>query len=93
MLRGEALDLVQGEQHLEVHGLLAPQGAVVVEHRDALGRGNVVLAALVRHGADEGEDGRARGTVLPRRQGIGGLGQQGQDQEQAEPPAQQVTGG
>ena len=37
MLRREGLDAVEGEEHLEIHRLLGPERAVVVERGDALG--------------------------------------------------------
>ncbi len=40
-----ALHPVEGEEELEVHRLLSPQRAVVVEDGDALGRGHEVRAA------------------------------------------------
>ena len=56
------------EQRLEVRRLLAPQGAVVVEHGDALGGRHVVRTALLRHAIDELEDRRPRGPVVPGRE-------------------------
>ncbi|MNX29593.1 hypothetical protein D3C86_597340 [compost metagenome] len=56
VLRRGALDLFEGEQKLEVHRLLAPQGAVIVEHGDAVFGFDEVLAALIGHGLDELDD-------------------------------------
>jgi len=40
MLGRERLHLVEGEGELEIHGLLTPEGPVVVEDRNALGGAN-----------------------------------------------------
>ncbi|MNR51321.1 hypothetical protein D3C85_1709780 [compost metagenome] len=56
MLRCGALDLVEGEQQFEIRRLFAPQGAVVVEHGDAFGGFDEVLAALIGHCLDELDD-------------------------------------
>ncbi|MNZ94900.1 hypothetical protein D3C78_1140200 [compost metagenome] len=83
VLRGHALDLIESEQHLEIHRLLAPQGAIVVEHRDPLGHGDEVLAALGSYRADECLDGLARWPVTPGRQDfVRRLREQGQHQQQ-----------
>ncbi|MCY1410248.1 hypothetical protein D9M71_256140 [compost metagenome] len=76
VLRGQALDFIQGKQHLEVHRLFAPQGAVIVEHGNALGRCDVVLAALCGDGSDKLLDRLARGAVVPGRQWVRCLDQQ-----------------
>ena len=85
MLRRQALHLVQGEEHLEVHRLLAPQGTVVIEHGDALGWRHEVLAALAGHGFDESHDRLARSTVIPRWQLLRCLHQQRQAEQQEHP--------
>ncbi|MNP37740.1 hypothetical protein D3C76_1312020 [compost metagenome] len=82
VLRGGALDLFQGEQQFEIHRLLAPQGAVVIEHGDAVLGFDEVLAALIGHRLDELDDVLFRRTVVPRRQWLGGLHQQRQAQGQ-----------
>ncbi|MNO96976.1 hypothetical protein D3C76_886680 [compost metagenome] len=56
VLRCGALDLFQGEQKLEVHRLLAPQGAVVIEHGDTVLGFDEVLAALIGHRLHEFDD-------------------------------------
>ena len=65
------LDPVERERHLHVHGLLAPQRAVVVESRDALGRRHEIRRALFRHPGDERDDGLFRGSIVPGRQRVG----------------------
>ena len=42
VLGGELLDAIKGKNHLGVHGRFDPEGAVVVEGRDALVDGNEV---------------------------------------------------
>ncbi|MCY1344843.1 hypothetical protein D9M69_308900 [compost metagenome] len=93
VLGGQALDFVEGEQHLEVHRLLAPQRAVVVEHGNALGGRHVVPAALGGHGTDEAFDGLLRRAVVPGRQRIRARCQQGQQQGQRDQPAPGGEGG
>ena len=56
MLRRERLHAVQREEQLEVHRLLGPQRAVVVERGDALRHGDEALRALLRHLADKCDD-------------------------------------
>ena len=53
VLRRERLDAVEDEGELDVHRLLDPQRAVVVEGRDALSRRHEVRPALCRHARDE----------------------------------------
>ena len=64
---------VEGEEQLEVHRLLRPQRAVVVEGGDALGGGDEARPALLRHARDEVEDGLLRAALVPRGQGVGRL--------------------
>ncbi|MNN30735.1 hypothetical protein D3C81_1443930 [compost metagenome] len=59
VLRGQPFNLVESEQHFEIQRLFAPQGAVIVEHSNALGLRHVILATLGGHGGDEGFDGLA----------------------------------
>ena len=47
MLRRQRLDAVEREGELEIHRLLAPQRAVVVEHGDALGGGHEIRSPWV----------------------------------------------
>jgi hypothetical protein len=70
MLRRERLDAVEREQELEVHRLLAPQRAVVVEDGDALLRLDELGRALLRHLGDELGDRFLRRAVGPRGQRI-----------------------
>jgi hypothetical protein len=46
----------QREGKLGVHGLLRPQRAIVVEHRDALGLADEVRRVRVGHGGQEADD-------------------------------------
>ena len=73
MLRRERLHAVEREEELEIHRLLGPERAVVVERGDALGGRHEVGRAFLRHLLDEGDDGFLRRAVVPRRQRIGGL--------------------
>ncbi|BCQ61850.1 hypothetical protein PBOI14_36000 [Pseudomonas sp. Boi14] len=95
VLGRQALDFVEGEQHLEIGRLLAPQGAVVVEHGNALGGFHVVRAALGGHRLDEGENALLARAVLPRGQGVAvGQGQQrGGQQQQQEGQVAHAPGG
>lgn len=74
VLRCQGLHAVDGEQEREIERLLRPQRAVVVEHGDALGRGDELRAALLRHARDEVDDGLAPGTVFPGRQRVPATG-------------------
>ena len=73
MLRRERLHAVEREEQLEVHRLLAPERAVVVEGGDALGRRHEVGRAFLRHLLDKLDDGFLRRGVVPRRQRVLGL--------------------
>ncbi|MNZ87660.1 hypothetical protein D3C78_1065240 [compost metagenome] len=84
VLGRHALDFLQGEQHLEVHRLLTPQRAVVVEHGDALSGLDVVPGAFGGHRLDKLDDAFLRGAIVPRGQGLGRLDQQRQAQRQGQ---------
>ena len=56
----------EDEAELDRHRLLAPEGAVVVEDGDPLGRRNVVRTALGGHALDELDDRGASRGVGPR---------------------------
>ena len=73
MLRRERLHAVEREEQLEIHRLLAPERAVVVERGDALVRRNEIGRAFFRHLLDEGDDGFLRRGVVPRGQRVLGL--------------------
>ena len=73
MLRRERLYAVEREDYLEIHRLLAPERAVVVERGDALGHRHEVRRAFLRHLFDEFDDGFLCRAVVPRRQRVGGL--------------------
>ena len=71
MLRRQRLDAVEREGELDVHRLLDPQRAVVVERGDALGLGHEVGRAFRGHRRDEIDDRGFGGAVVPGRQRIG----------------------
>ena len=62
---------VHGEGGLKGNRIFGPQGAVIVEDGDSLGRGHMVGRGLVAHAGDVGEDGLLGGAVVPGGQGIG----------------------
>ena len=70
MLRRERLHPVEREDQLEIHRLLAPERAVVVERGDALGRRHKVRRAFLRDLRDEVDDGLLRRAVVPRGQRV-----------------------
>ena len=70
MLSCQGLYAVEREGKLEVHRLLGPQRAVVVEHGDACGWRHVVGASVRRHPRDEGREGLPGGPVVPGRKGL-----------------------
>jgi hypothetical protein len=61
VLLGHGGQALEDEAELDRHRLLAPQGAVVVEHRHPLGRWHVARPAVAGHLLDEPHD------RLPRR--------------------------
>ena len=73
VLRGERPDPIEDEERLEVHRLLGPQRAVVVEYGDALGRRHVAGHALPRDRLQERDDRPSGRTVVPARQRVRGL--------------------
>jgi hypothetical protein len=73
MLRRECLHPIHRKDDLEVHGLLRPQRAVVVEGGDALVNRDEVGAARRRHARNEVGDRLLDRAVIPGGQGIGGL--------------------
>ena len=74
VLGRERLDAVDGEQELEVQGLLGPQRAVVVEDGDALGGWNEVRRADLVDPLHEVHDGLLGRSFVPRRQRVLGMG-------------------
>jgi hypothetical protein len=68
MARRECLDPVDGERELDVHRLLDPERAVVVERGDPLGGRHEVGRSVPGDSVDEGKDGLPGGRVVPRRQ-------------------------
>ena len=73
MLRGQRLDAVEDEERLEIHRLFRPERAVVVEYRNTFGSRHEIRTAFAGRALDEIDNGFFGGTVLPRRQRIGGL--------------------
>ena len=67
MLRRERFDAVESERELEIHRLLGPQRAVVVEHGDAFRLGHKLLAARRGYTLHEVHNGAFGCTVSPRR--------------------------
>ena len=65
---------VEREGKLDVHRMLDPQRAVIVEHRDAFGLRHEVGRTFLAHLLDELDDRSLRRGVVPGGQGIG-LGQ------------------
>ena len=70
MLRRERLHPVEREDQLEIHRLLGPERAVVVERGDALGGRHELRAAFFRGCLDELDDSFLCRAVVPRRQRI-----------------------
>ncbi|MNE47244.1 hypothetical protein D3C80_1416390 [compost metagenome] len=81
VLRRQAAHFVEGKQHLEIQGLLAPQGAVIVEHRNSLWHRHIMRAAGFGHGLDEVHDGLPGRPLIPGRQWRGGLSNQRRQQQ------------
>ena len=71
VLRRQRLDAVEHEGELDVHRLLDPQRAVVVEGGDALVGRHEVRSALRGDAGDESRDRRFGRAVVPGRQRIG----------------------
>ena len=69
----ELLHAIEREKSLRVHGIFDPQGAVVIEGGDAVGRFDVILALFVRYGGNELQDRLLRRPIVPRWQRIGGV--------------------
>ena len=65
MLRRERLHAVEREEHLEIHRLLAPKRAVIVERGDALLERNKIRRAFLRHFGNEFGDSLLGGAVVP----------------------------
>ena len=70
MLRRERLDAVEREEQLEIHRLLGPERAVVVERRDALGDRHEVRRAFLGDFRHEVHDRLLRLAVVPGRQRV-----------------------
>ena len=71
VLRRQRLDAVEGERELEIHRLLGPQRAVVVEHGDAFGGRHEIRSGVLGDAPDEIDDRFLCRAVVPRRQRIG----------------------
>jgi len=65
MVRRQCLDAIERERELEVHRLLGPERAVVVEDGDALGHWHEAGAPLLRHFRHEVDDGLSAGAGVP----------------------------
>ncbi len=65
MFGAEHLDPIEGEGELIVIRLFRPQGAIVVEYGDAVGRGDIGGRSLLRNRRNERHDCRLGGIVLP----------------------------
>ena len=70
MLRGQRLHAVEREEQLEIHRLLRPQRAVIVEGGDALVDRHEIRRSFLRHFVDESGDGLLGRRVVPRWQGM-----------------------
>lgn len=64
-----AFEFVQRESQLERHGVFRPEGAVIVEDRDALGRRHKVRRCFVAQAGEESDDRFFRCGVLLRSEG------------------------
>ncbi len=91
VLRREGLHAVQREEELEIHRLLGPERAVVVEGGDAFRGGNKFSAAFLGDFFHKGDDGFFRRGVIPRRQGVG-RGGRSREREKQEGEAAQASG-
>jgi hypothetical protein len=58
---------VQRKDQLRVYGLFGPQGAVIVEHRDAIPLGDKVRRASIGDGGGELHDRLLRRCLTPAR--------------------------
>src|SRR5438067_9708303 len=72
MLRGERLHTVEREEQLEIHRLLAPERAVVIERGNALLGRDKIRRAFLGDLGDEVSDRLLRCAVIPRWKRIGG---------------------
>ena len=64
-----AFEFVQREGQLERHGVFRPEGAVIVEDRDALGGWDEVRRFLVTHAGDKINNRLFRRRVVPGGEG------------------------
>jgi hypothetical protein len=55
----------QDEIELDVHWFFAPQGAVVIEYGNALGRRHKIRVVLCGHSADKVDNGAFRSAIVP----------------------------
>jgi hypothetical protein len=70
VLVGHGGQALEDEAELDRHRLLAPQGAVVVEHRHPLLRRKIAGPVAIGDRLDEPHDRLSRGGVGPRRQWV-----------------------
>jgi len=68
MLWRQNLHAIEDEGQLSVHRVFDPQGAIVVERRDALGRRHEIRPALLGDAGHEAGDCLFARAVVPRRQ-------------------------
>ena len=81
MLRRQRLHAVEREEELEIHRLLGPQRAVVVEGGDAFGGRHEVRARLPGDFRDECDDGLLGLAVVPGGQRVLGMGNRRQQSQ------------
>jgi hypothetical protein len=74
VLRRQLFDPVEDKERLEIHRLLGPEPAVVVERGDAFRHRDEVRGALCRHLLDKLDDCLLGRGVVPRGQWVGGAG-------------------
>ena len=86
MLRRKCLYAVERKAQLDVHGLLSPERAIIVERGDALVGRHKVTRALLRHLPHEFDDRLLGPAILPGRKRFGRLNdrQATEDQGKAE---------
>ena len=84
MFGSELSDAVDGEQKLEIDGLLRPEATIVVERGDSFGRRYVVWTAFAGYALDEIDNCRLRRAVVSRREWIGGVDEGSRQNEPGE---------
>ena len=69
----ENLHAIHGKRQLEIHRLLGPQRAVVVERRDPFAGRDEIRSAFPGDLGHEVQDRLLRPAIVPRRKRVGGL--------------------